>query len=971
MKNRVIMGTASMLLAGAVFSAVHVLAQVTPPPPVNSGMTAEGLGGGPGATAVPQTTPGTGPATTTRGRGRGNNPAGRGRGAIEDPNAGLTNLALVAVATTSYVSGDQSINAINDGNTGGRGGGGVARYGNWPQGGTQWVEYTWGKPISTNKVDVLWYADGAGIQVPRASRLKYWNGTALVDIPNAKGLGIEAGAFNTTTFDEITTNRIRLEMDAQGGPQISTGITEFRVFDSGKSPAFPPVVRAGMERVAVPKANTYLNATVRQLARGGPGGANGATITWSKDTGPGQVTFANANSPSTSASFDQVGEYVLKLTAKLGELSTSDTVKVKVEPASPAQPLMSLTTTNYSLNSPLWNNRIKAQIVGWIPHCVEYIEKPEARATGGRGGVLGPGGLDNFIEAGKKLKGQPSARHIGYVFSNAWVHNTIESMCLANMVDAKGDAQILKAQADNRATLERWIPIILAAQEPDGYLQTAQTLGNGWGRWSVRGNHEGYVMGYFLESAEAHYNLTKGQDRRLYDAAKKCADCWVNNIGPGKREWYDGHQEMEKALVRFGRLVNEVEGAGKGQKYIDLAKYLLDARRNGSEYDQSHLPVVAQYEAVGHAVRASYTYAGMAAVMAETRDLDYQSATLSLWDNIVNKKLYITGGIGSGETSEGFGPNYSLRNQAYCESCSNCGQVFFQYNMNLAFHDSKYASLYEEALYNAVLGDVDLAGKNFCYTNSLDQTGAPSGAGPSQGIARYAWHGCPCCVGNIPRTLLQLPTWTYATSNDSLYVNMFIGSTMTVDKFMGSSVEMVQNTNYPWDGKVSMTVNPKVAKHFALRVRVPDRQVSKLYTAKPEIRGISGLSVNGAAVANPTIQDGYAVIDRDWKAGDKVEFTLPLQVQRYTADERVQADRGRVALRYGPLVYNIEAVDGNNTRNGVLPANAALTTEWRPEMLDGVMVIKGKFADGSDLTAIPNYARLNRGGHSLVWMLAQ
>jgi DUF1680 family protein len=216
-------------------------------------------------------------------------------------------------------------------------------------------------------------------------------------------------------------------------------------------------------------------------------------------------------------------------------------------------------------------------------------------------------------------------------------------MCIAQMVDPQGDPEIIAAQAKMKATLEKWIPIILAAREPDGYLQTAYTLADRshWpARWSPaqRGNHEGYVSGYFIESAINHYTLTDGQDLRLYDAAKKLADCWVANLGPGKKDWFDGHQEMEQALVRFGRFVNDMEGNGRGDAYIQLAKFLLDSRRGGQEYDQSHLPPGKQYEAVGHAVRAAYFYSGMADIAAETGDKDYQSAVVSLWDNMVNKK---------------------------------------------------------------------------------------------------------------------------------------------------------------------------------------------------------------------------------------------------------------------------------------------------------------------------------------------
>jgi uncharacterized protein len=525
-------------------------------------------------------------------------------------------------------------------------------------------------------------------------------------------------------------------------------------------------------------------------------------------------------------------------------------------------------------------------------------------------------------------------------------------MCIALMVDPQGDKEMIAAQAKMKQTLEKWIPIILAAQEPDGYLHTAFTLRDTarWReRWSPRnrGNHEGYVAGYFIESAINHYTLTNGKDKRLYNAAKKLADCWVANIGPGKKEWYDGHQEMEQALVRFGRFVNDMEGKGShGDSYIALAKFLLDNRKGGSEYDQSHVPVQQQYEAVGHAVRATYNYSGMADVAAETGDVDYQSAVMSLWNNMVNKKYYLTGGIGSGETSEGFGPNYSLRNNAYCESCSSAGVIFFQYKMNLAYHDAKYADLYEETMYNALLGSLDLSGKSFYYTNAL-----------SSSQPRYAWHVCPCCVGNIPRTLLMVPTWTYVRGEDGLYVNMFIGSTIQVEKIAGTDVEMVQKTDYPWSGNISMTVNPKVSKEFTVYVRVPNRTTSQLYTPIPEVKGITSLKVNGQAVT-PKIQNGYAVIRRVWKKGDKIDVVLPMQIQKITADEKIEADRGRVALRYGPLVYNTEAADQPNIDQPI--GNTPLKLEWKPDFLNGVMTIQGTWADGTPLVAIPNYARLNR-----------
>jgi len=864
-------------------------------------------------------------------------------GSVADSDSAV-NLAVVAQPSSSYVSGDTRLSALNDGyNPRNSRYSRRGSYGNWNRTGTQWVQYDWSRPIYTNKIDLYWWADGSGIHLPKACRLLYWDGSSFVPVGNPSGLGVEGNQYNTTTFDEVSTSKLRLEIDADG--TNSTGILEWKVYDSGKSPAFPPTVEAGIDRMVMVGGNTYLNGTVKMLKEQDTSPA----VTWSKASGPGTVTFENANSPETTAKFSAAGDYVLKLTAGEGALSNSSTLNVTVTTPPPAKRLDVVYTKPYKIENPLWNSRAKALIVGWIPHCIDMINTPDLRQ--------GSGGIDNFIDAAKALRGEPHKFHRGYVFSNAWVHQTVESMCIALMVDPQGDPDIIKAHEKFKATLEDWIPKILAAQEPDGYLQTAWTARNPEGRrpwterWSpvARGNHEGYVAGYFIESAINHYTLTNGTDLRLYNAAKKLADCWVANIGPepGKKQWYDGHQEMEQALVRFGRFVNDMEGGGKGDSYIKLAKFLLDCRGGGREYDQSHLPVQQQYEAVGHSVRAAYSYSGMADVAAETGDVDYQSAVMSLWDNIVNKKYYVTGGIGSGETAEGFGPNYSLRNGSYCESCANCGELFFQWKMNLAYHDAKYADLYEETLYNAIMGDIDLEGKNLCYTNPLEGRNN-----------RQPWQGCPCCVGNVPRTMLMIPTWTYVKSPEGIYVNLFIGSTINVEKVAGTNVQMVQKTDYPWSGNVSITVNPQTAKRFTVYVRVPNRTTSKLYTPTPEVKGLTSISVNGSKIETK-IDKGYAVITRDWKAGDKIDLVIPLKVQRIKADERIEADRGLVALRYGPLIYNVERVDQDITQ--AIDPKATLTTEFRKDLLEGVMVVKGTWANGSPLLAIPNYARHNRG----------
>ena len=850
------------------------------------------------------------------------------------------NVALAAKPSTSFVSGHETLDAINDGfepaNSGDKRHG---AYGNWAQKGTAWVQYEWSKPISSASIAVYWFDDGGGVRLPKAARLLYWDGQAFVPVKNPSGLGVEGNKYNTTAFDEVTTTKLKLEFDSL--ETASTGILEFKVYDSGKSSKFPPMVKAGVDRSVMLPGKTWLNAFSKAVAT-----SDKMKITWSKKSGPGKVIFENKEAAETTAIFSKVGAYVLACTVDDGDMTASDTLNVRVENLPPAVHLNPVYTKRYKVNSQLWNSRVKKLITNWIPHCYTKISDPE----------IPEGGIENFMEAGNKNAGRPFKPHRGPVFANAWVHNTFESMCVALMVDPQGDQEIINAQHAIQAKIDDWMPKLLSAQEADGYMQTFFTLG-GHQRWTDRNAHEGYLSGYFIEGSIAHYLMTDRKDPRMYEAAKRLADCWYAHIGPApKKTWYDGHQELEQALVRLARLVEDVEGPGQGKNYIELAKFLIDSRKNDSEYDQSHLPVIHQYEAVGHAVRAVYFYSGLADVAMETGDVDYLSSAMSLWNNIVNKKYYVTGGVGSGETSEGFGKNYSLPNNAYCESCSGSGELFFQYKMNMTYHDTKYADLYEETLYNAILGDIDIEGQNFTYTNPLDS-----------GHERYKWHGCPCCIGNIPRTLLMLPTWTYLKDKDGLYVNLFIGGTMTVEKVAGTDVEMVQTTDYPWSGDVAITVNPAKTRKFTIRIREPDRQVSGLYTSTPAVSGITSISVNGKPV-KPATANGYAVITREWKAGDTIDLVLPMKVQRVKADPKVPADVGKVALRYGPLVYNIESADQDI--NLPLSPDAALATEWNPNLLYGVMVIKGKFSNGAPMMAIPYYARNNRGGRALVWIKA-
>jgi uncharacterized protein len=852
---------------------------------------------------------------------------------------GKPNLALVAKVSSSRGGfGIEGLNdqktPVNTGNTRQGGGGGNN---NRPPRANIWVQYEWQEPVSTSEIALFWWNYNNNVRLPEQYRVSYWNGTAFVPVENAQGMGKENNQLNTTTFKEITTTRMRIDLDS--ADRGVTTLLEWAVNKSPNSANPKPLVSAGIDRDVIINGKTYLDASVKSVSPV-------SKIEWKKVSGPGTVQFSDAGSLKATANFSAIGDYELAMTATEGNLTQTSTIKVKVHNPPPVNRLDVVYTKKYKIDNKLWNDRAKAMIVNWIPYCIAQNERTDL--------TIGQGGLDNFIEAAKAIRGEPHARHKGYVFSNAWVHQTVESICIALMVDPQGDKEIIAAQAKMKDALERWIPIILSAQESDGYLHTAYTLRDTtrWkDRWAPRnrGDHEGYVAGYFIESAINHYTLTNGKDKRLYDAAKKLADCWVKNIGtgPGQKEWYDGHQEMEQALVRFGRFVNDMEKNGRGDSYVKLAKFLLDSRKNGSEYDQSHVPVQQQYEAVGHAVRATYNYSAMADVAAETGDVDYQSAVMSLWNNLINKKYYLTGGIGSGETSEGFGPNYSLRNNAYCESCSSAGLIFFQYKMNLAYHDAKYADLYEETMYNALLGSLDLDGKNFYYTNRL-----------SEAQPRDPWHVCPCCVGNIPRTLLMVPTWTYVTDPNAIYVNMYIGSTINVERVAGTDIEMVQKTNYPWEGAVAITVNPKVSKEFTVYVRVPNRTTSELYTPDKEVKGLKYLKVNGKNVPVETIK-GYVAIKRTWKKGDKIELEMPMEVQKFHADARIEANRGRVALRFGPLIYNVETADGQDI-NKAIDTQKPLAVEWRDNFLRGMLVIKGQWEDGTPLLAIPNYARTNR-----------
>ena len=592
-----------------------------------------------------------------------------------------------------------------------------------------------------------------------------------------------------------------------------------------------------------------------------------------------------------------------------------------------------------------WKQQAKRLTEQWLPHCIRQME------SGGAGQEL-----LNPVHTAKLIRGEPHGAYTGAPWSDAYVYNTVEAICLALAVEPAGDTELTQAQAALRAKVEEWIPIILAAQLPDGYIHSFHTV-NGHPHFSNIGWHEFYVMGYFLEMGVAHYRITGGKDRRLYEAAVKCADHLCNVFGPPpKRTWKNGHPGLELALCRLARLVNEVQGAGAGDKYFQLANHFLDHQHEiqPNPYEQSNLPAVELTQAEGHAVRATYFYTAMTDIALLTGNQAYRDATDKIWANAIHRKHYLTGGVGASHSGEAFSQDFDLRNDGYCESCAGCGLSFWSDRLHRLHQDAHYRDVQERVLYNNLLGSIELTGRNFFYQNPL-----------TSDKPRYPWHGCPCCVGNIPRALLAIKDLMYSTNagRDTLYLSHFVDSDGTIPNLAGASLGIRQETEYPWKGEVKVTLRPSAATEFTLKIRIPNRTESELYTAVPDLAGKFAVSVNGKP-QSLRVEKGYVSIRRRWKAGDKVALSLPLDVQRVHCDERVLANRGRVALQRGPLTYSVEDVDqAAPVSKLILKPGVALRAVWQPDLLGGVMAIEG---DG--IKAIPNFARLNRGGSSEVWI---
>ena len=557
----------------------------------------------------------------------------------------------------------------------------------------------------------------------------------------------------------------------------------------------------------------------------------------------------------------------------------------------------------------------------------------------------------------------------------------------------------LKDDPALRKRMDGIIARILAAQQKDGFLITYFIGQNEGKRWDdLRLEHQMYNAGHFFEMAVAHQQLTG--EPTVLDAAKRFADNIGSVFGEGKRYDVDGHQEVELALVKLYRATGE-------KKYLDLAKFFLDERghahgtsrkpfdpstvvkpvkpegeltpeqrraffhatlrmRNGRMQD--HKPVVDQYEAIGHAVRAGYMYSAMTDILRFGEAPGYEKALDGIWNDVVGRKAYVTGAMGTGQYGdEGFGDPYLLPNgSAYCESCAAIASVLWQHRMCLLKGDSKYADVMELSLYNGVLSGISLAGDKFCYENPLS----------SGGTERRSWIGLSCCPTNLARIIPQVGGLVYALGKNEVFVNLYVAGEAQLKLPDVGVVKLNQQTEYPWDGKIKITVTPTAAKEFSLALRVPGWSLGKpwpsdLYRVSNAKPTALTLTINGVATQQSAGGDGYLHIKRVWKPGDLVEMNLPMAVQRVHAHEKVEENKGKVALMRGPLVYCLEGMDQNGADvfNVGLPAKATLTADFRKELLGGVKVITTDGTGKDKLTAVPYYTWQNRGKTPMtVWI---
>lgn len=556
-------------------------------------------------------------------------------------------------------------------------------------------------------------------------------------------------------------------------------------------------------------------------------------------------------------------------------------------------PITPVPFTKVKVTDSFWGQRLKASRDVTIPLAFSKCEET--------------GRYTNFEKAAN-----PSDNYEvkGYSFDDTDVYKTIE-----------GASYSLQTYPDKKLVqyIDSVLNIVAKAQEKDGYLYTSRTMNpkhpHEWAgdtRWSKVEDlsHEFYNLGHMVEGAVAHFQATGS--RKFLDIACRYADCVCREIGtnPGQVCVVPGHQIAEMALCKLYVLTGE-------KRYLDQAKFFLDYRGKTTiktEYSQSHKPVVEQDEAVGHAVRAAYMYAGMADVAALTGDKSYINAIDNIWNNIVEKKLYITGGIGATNNGEAFGANYELPNMsAYCETCAAIGNVYVNYRLFLLHGESKYYDVLERSLYNGLISGVSLDGGGFFYPNPLESMGQHQ---------RQPWFGCACCPSNIARFIPSLPGYVYAVKDNNVYVNLFMSNTSTLD-VKGKKVTIEQTTEYPWNGDIAIKVNGSKAVQWAMKVRIPgwvrnEVVPSNLYEFTDNVRPQYNITVNGNTVDGKLTDDGYFTIDRKWKKGDVVRVHFDMDPRTVRANNNVEADRGYVAIERGPIVYCAEWPDNNFDIMGAL-----------------------------------------------------
>jgi len=613
-----------------------------------------------------------------------------------------------------------------------------------------------------------------------------------------------------------------------------------------------------------------------------------------------------------------------------------------------AESLMPVPFTDVQVDDAFWSPRIKVNRERVLPHDFKYCE------TTGR--------INNFLKAAGKMEGPFE----GIFFNDSDVYKVIE-----------GAAYSLAQEKDPalEKTADEVIDKIAAAQLPDGYLYTFYTVNKQLEkRWTAEKDmHETYCAGHLIEAAVAYYQATG--KRKLLDVAIRLADHIDSVFGPDRKHEVPGHEEIELALVKLWWATGE-------ERYLSLARFFIEERGHArgrqlqGEYSQDLVPVREQREITGHAVRAMYLYCGVTDLAGMSGDAGLTATVDSIWKDVTERKMYLTGGIGPSAANEGFTVPYDLPNDsAYAETCAAIGMSLWNQRMALMHADSRYADVVERELYNGALAGVSLDGERFFYVNPLASRGHHH---------RELWFGCACCPVNVVRFLPTVGGYAYARGRGSIYVNQYLGSRAQI-KLGGKTVILTQKTRYPWDGQVTFLVESKEPSSFALHLRVPGwcqgpSLANDLYqvAGRPE-SGAVKLSVNGDSVRDFPIADGYAVVSREWKAGDRIVWEMPMPPRRVRANAKVGADVGRVALQRGPVVYCLEGVDNDDLpRSLSLPAKAELKSDYRDQLLGGVMTIQGKALARMAgktapkpfrFTAIPYYAWDNRKpGPMVVWL---